>query len=321
MRDGELHLCGRLYVGSTEGSDNGLDFRAKTSMTFVIDSVLSGSGYMCFQANDNNLTNIYYFTANNTFTGTYFVYSSKANTRTVIKFARAESFGVNPPTSRSKNILLQGKGSELYIEGSQKLDHSNREIAFHGDGAMLRVDEGELFDMTCKLAFPRGRVVNKVGGGTWAVGGEVRQEGDGECATLVVEDGFIRADKPKAFANINVNVSEGAGIAAKYRPGETNDVATYGMMVTNSTRFAVSGNTLKFKVSTEDKRVSAHERIAILTVPEEVASAIDAKNIVLNHDDSAGRNAVVEKSRVTISSIPYVRYSCKLTTGFNFILR
>ena len=321
MRDGELHLCGKLYVGSTEGSDNGLDFRAKTSMTFVIDSVLSGSGYMCFQANDNNLTNIYYFTANNTFTGTYFVYSSKANTRTVIKFARAESFGVNPPTSRSKNILLQGKGSELYIEGSQKLDHSNREIAFHGDGAMLRVDEGELFDMTCKLAFPRGRVVNKVGGGTWAVGGEVRQEGDGECATLVVEDGFIRADKPKAFANINVNVSEGAGIAAKYRTDETTDVAMYGMMVTNATRFAVSGNTLKFKISTEGKRVSAHERIAVLTVPEGVASAIDTKNIVLEHDDAAGRNAVVEKSRVTISSIPYVRYSCKLTTGFNFILR
>ena len=175
--------------------------------------------------------------------------------------------------------------------------------------------------MTCKLAFPRGRTVTKVGGGTWAVGGEVRQEGDGECATLVVQDGFIRADKPKAFVNINVIIGEGAGIAAKYRPDETTDVANYGMMVTNATRFAVSGNSLKFKISTEGKRVSAHERIAILTVPEEVASAIDAKNIVLNHDDSAGRNAVVEKSRVTISSIPYVRYSCKLTMGFNFILR
>ena len=319
---GELHLCGRLHVGSTEGSDNGLDFRAKTSMMTVIDSVVSGSGYMCFQANDNNMTNIYYFTADNTFTGTYFVYSSKNNTRTVIKFARAECFGPNPPSARAKNLLLQGKGSELYIEGSQSLNHPNREIAFYGNDPMLRVDEGEIFDMTCKLAFSRGKTAKKVGGGTWAVGGEVRREGDGaEPATLVVEEGFIRADKPKAFVNINVKIEEGSGIAAKYRPGETSDVANYGMMVTNSTRFVVSGETLKFKVSTEGKRVGGKERIAMMSVPEDVATAIDAKKIVVEHDDENGRYAVLEKDSVTISSVPYVRYSCRFTTGLKFILR
>ena len=321
--NGELHLCGRLHVGSTQVSDNGLDFRAKVSMTTVIDSVVSGSGYMCFQAFSNNLDNTYYFTADNTFTGTYFVYSSYGNTRTVVKFARPECFGPNPPSARAKNLLLQGKGSELYIEGSQKLDHSNREIAFYGDDPMLRVDEGEIFEMTCKLAFTRENTARKVGGGTWAVGGEVRQEGNDGIgrATLAVDEGFIRADKPKAFVNVNVRIEEGAGIAAKYRHGETSDVANYGMMVTNASRFAVNGSTLKFKVSTDGVRIGSNERIALLSVPEEVAAAIDTKKIVVEHDDIARRKAVIEKSPVTISSVPYVRYSCRLKAGFTLILR
>ncbi|MBQ5795462.1 MAG: hypothetical protein IIW14_05660 [Kiritimatiellae bacterium] len=318
---GELHICGRLHVGSKEGSDNGLDFRAKKNMTTVIDSVVSGSGYMCFQAYADNLTNTYYFTADNTFDGTYFVYSARANTHTVLKFARSECFGPNPPSPRAKNLLLQGEGSELYIEGSQKLDHSNREIAFHGSGSMLRVEESELFDMTCKLAFSRGITARKVGGGTWAVGGEVRQEGSGDAATLAVDEGFIRADKPKALVNIKVKIAEGAGIAARYRPGETGDAANYGMMVTNSTRFAVSGETLRFKVFTEGKRVRAGERIALISVPQELESVIDAKKIVFEHDDIAGRNAVLVKNRVTISSASYICYSCRLVSGLTLILR
>jgi hypothetical protein len=314
-------------VGGTQGSDNGLDFRANANdVTTVIDSVVSGSGYMCFQPGAVDRTNTFIFASNdNTYTGSYFLYGGKANSLTVLEFATAGSWGRNPPTSRSNNMTLQGSSGyivELHPLGSQTLDMPNREFYFLGAGVWLRVDDGEVFELSrSPLKFRRNGVTKKIGGGTWAVGGSVSVVESGNMPIVEVAEGYLRADKPRAFVNLSVTVAEGAGIAAKYRPGETSDVATYGMIVTNATRFSVSGDMLKFKVMTDGEKVRASEKVAILTVPEETATGINAKAIRIEHDDAYGRYPVLERDAVTVSGFPCIRYSCRFIKGTTFILR
>ena len=322
----DLHIDGRLYVGSTQGVDNGLDFRAAANeITTVIDSVVSGSGYMCFQPGSSNRTNTYVFASNdNTYTGTYFLYGGeKANSHTVLKFANAGSWGRNPPSSRADNMTIQGGSSsivELHPLGSQTLDMPNREFLFKGSGVRFRVDDGEVFELSRSLLkFRRNGVTKKIGGGTWAVGGSVSVVDSGNSPTLEVVEGYLRADNARAFVDLSVTVAEGAGIAAKCRPGDTSEVATYGMIVTNAARFAMSGNTLKLKVVTGGEEASGSERIAILTVPEATATIIDAKAVRFEHDDTHGRSPVLEKDTVEVSGSQYVRYSCRFLKGMMLI--
>ena len=326
---GELHLDGRLYVYGTAGSDYALDFRAaKSGITLVIDSVVSGAGGMSFQPGGNYYTNTYRLTANNTYTGTYFLYGAGTATLTTLEFATAESWGANPPSFKDYGMAVQGK-VVLHPMGVQTVDQPNRQVRFYSVGSSVRVDEGEVFELKSPAKFNNGGSaqyvcnVKKVGGGTWAIGGAVTTDRNGlaDWPRLTVEEGFIRPDNPIAFRNVAVTVGENGGIAAKYRPGETSDVATYGMIVTNAARFAVSGEILKFKVETGGERISASERISLLTVPGETATAIDAKRVVFEHDDSAGRTAVLERDEVTYSSKPYIRYSCRFIRGLKIILR
>ena len=320
----ELHLDGQLYVYGTEASANALDFRASNNgISLVIDSVVRGSGQMSFQAGANNRTNTYCFTAqDNAFTGTYFLFGGKSGSLIVLEFANSGSWGKNPSTYMEKGLLLQGSATakvELHPVGSQTIAHSNRAFCFYNAGAGLRVDAGEVFDLQSPVIFYDSSVGRKLGGGTWAVGGNVSISGNG-TPQVAVEEGYLRADNPRAFQDVNVTVSEGAGIAAKYRPGDTSEVATYGMIVTNSSRFAVSGGTLKFKVSTGGAKVQHNERVAILTVPADASAAIDAKEIRVEHDDAYGRNVKLLKDEVTLDGAPYVRYSAKFTNGIMLIV-
>ena len=308
--------------------DRSLDFRAaKSGITVVFDSVISGSGWMSFQPPAVGYTNTYCFAGDNTFNGVIFGYQAYTNTLTTIKFAKESSWGTDG-TSLRDSIILQGN-IELYPGGSQTVNLQNRRIKFYSTGPKIRVDDGEVFDLRSPLFFNNGVSaqnvcnVKKVGGGTWAIGGAVTTDRNGlaDWPRLTVEEGFIRPDNPVAFRNIAVTVGENGGIAAKYRPGETSDVATYGMIVTNAARLAVSGEILKFKVETGGERISASERISLLTVPGETATAIDAKRVVFEHDDSAGRTAVLERDEVTYSSKPYIRYSCRFIRGLKIILR
>ena len=325
----ELHLDGRLYVYGTVGSDSSLDFRAaKSGITLVIDSVVSGAGCMSFQPGDNYYTNTYRFTANNTYTGTYFLYGPKTATLTTLEFENAESWGSNPASFKDSGMTVQGK-VVLHPMGVQTVDQSNRQIKFYATGSMVRVDAGEMFELKSPVKFNNGSSaqyvanVTKIGGGTWAVGGSVTTDRNGlsDWPRLTVEEGFIRADNPTAFRNIAVTVGEGAGVAAKYRPDEVSDVATYGMIVTNSSRFVVSGDTLKFKIFTEGQKVRASDKIAVLTVPSDAASAIDAKSISIEHDNPGEGSPAVVREDVTYSSKPYIRYSCKFERGFLIFIK
>ena len=321
--NGELHLDGRFYVYGTVGSDSSLDFRAaKSGITLVIDSVVSGAGHMSFQPGGNYYTNTYRFTANNTYTGTYFLYGAGTATLTTLEFENAESWGSNPASFKDSGMTVQGK-IVLHPMGVQTVDQSNRQIRFYSTGSMVRVDAGEMFELKSPIKFNNGgsaqyvASVTKIGGGTWAVGGSVTVDRNGlaDWPRLTVEEGFIRPDNPIAFRNVAVTIGENGGIAAKYRPGETSDVATYGMIVTNATRFAVSGDALKVKVETNGQKVRADETIAVLTVPEETASVLDAKRFRFVHDDPAGRNALLIRDALTYSGRPSVRYSCKFVRG------
>ena len=321
----EVHLGGRLYVGGNQASDNSLDFRASVGgLTVVIDSVVSGSGQMSFQPGANNRTNTYCFTAqDNAFAGTYFLYGGKPGALTTLEFANSGSWGKNPSEYKEKGLLLQGSASakvELHPIGSQTIAHSNRAFYFINGESRLRVDAGEVFDLQSPMTFQNSSIGRKIGGGTWAVGGSVSISGAG-TPQVAVEEGYLRADNPRAFLKVNVTVSEGAGIAAKYRPGDTSEVATYGMIVTNSAGFAVSGDTLKFKVATGGEKVRTSERVAILTVPEETATALGAKAIRIEHDDAYARYAILERENVTVLSTPCVRYSCRFIKGTKIILR
>ena len=324
----ELHIDGKLYAYGTAGSDGSLDFRAaKNGITVVIDSVISGSGWMSFQPLAAGYTNTYCFAGDNTFNGGIFVYQGYSNTLTTIKFAKESSWGTDA-TSLKDSMIFQGS-MVLYPVGSQTINLPNRRIKFYATGQKVRVDDGEVFDLRSPLFFNNGgseqyaTVVKKIGGGTWAVGGTVIYDRNGISAfpSLTIEEGFVRPDNPRAFQSINVTVSEGAGIAAKYRPGDTSEVATYGMIVTNATRFAVSGSTLKFKVATGGAKLRASESIAILTVPEETATAIDAKAIKFEHDNAYGRCPELLKDAVTVSGRPCVRYSCRFINGFMINIR
>ena len=324
----ELHIDGKLYVYGGEGSDRSLDFRAaKSGITVVIDSVISGSGWMSFQPPAAGYTNTYCFAGDNTFNGGIFGYQGYGDTLTTIKFAKESSWGTDA-ASLKDSMVLQGD-MVLYPVGSQTINLPNRRIKFYSTGQRVRVDDGEVFDLRSPMLFNNGgaeryaTVVTKTGGGTWAVGGTVIYDRNGLSVfpSLTVAEGFVRPDNPRAFQSINVTVSEGAGIAAKYRPGDTSEVATYGMIVTNASRFVVSGDTLKFKVDTNGEKVRANERVAILTVPEETATAINAKAIRIEHDDAYGRYAILEKENVSVSSTPCVRYSCRFIKGMKIILR
>ena len=325
---GELHLCGRLYVGNNRTSDEGLDFRAqKSGIDIFIDSVVSGSGQMAFQPIAAGQTNTYCFTSANTFAGTYFVYGSKTDSMTTLKFASASAWGANPASLKEQGVILQSNAT-LYPAGSQTVNHPNRCVRFYGAGQKLRVDEGETFELRNPVSFVNGTTLQaniaKTGGGTWAVGGSVsvNKNGRSEAPLLKISEGFIRLDySPRSFAAMEVVIEDGAGIAAKYRPGETSNVATYGMMVTNAANFSVNGDTLKFKIFTGGERVGASEKVAILTVPAATAAAIDAKAIRFEHDDAYGRHPVLEREAVTVSGQQSVRYSCRFIRGTTFILR
>ncbi|MBQ3340599.1 MAG: hypothetical protein IJG84_01790 [Kiritimatiellae bacterium] len=325
----ELHLDGRLYVYGTAGSDSSLDFRsAKSGISLVIDSVVSGAGCMSFQPGDNYYTNTYRFTANNTYTGTYFLYGPKTATLTTLEFENAESWGSNPASFKDIGMTVQGK-VVLHPIGVQTVDQPNRQIRFYSSGSMVRVDAGEMFELKSPIKFNNGgsaqyvASVTKIGGGTWAVGGSVTVDRNGlaDWPRLTVEEGFIRPDNPIAFRNVAVTIGENGGVAAKYRPGETSDVATYGMIVTNAARFAVSGDTLKVKVETNGQKARASEAIAFLTVPEETAAVLDAKHIRFEHDDPADRSAVLVRDTLTYSGRPSVRYSCKFVRGMVITFR
>lgn len=323
----EFHICGRLYVGGTPAiSDNGLDFRANANdITVCVDSVVSGPGAMSFQPTQANYTNTYFFTAENLYRGTYFVYMGTASSKVTLKFATAESWGTNPSSFQEKGVLLQsGSGStaELYPNGSQTVSQPNRGMFLSGPSSHVRVDDGDTFEFKSPLTFRGGCKSFKVGGGTWAVGGTVSIDTPASgTPSLTVSDGCLRADNAKAFLNVAVTVDEGAGLAAKYRPGETSDVATYGMIVTNSARFAVSGDVLKVKVETNGQKVRADETIAVLTVPEETASVLDAKRFRFEHDDAYGRYPVLAKDVVEVSGTQCIRYSCRFTKGTKIIFR
>jgi len=325
---GALHICGRLYVGNNCTSDEGLDFRApKSGIDIFIDSVVSGTGQMSFQPNANGQTNTYCFTASNTFAGTYFVYGSKTDSMTTLKFASAAAWGVNPASLKEQGVILQSNAS-LYPAGSQTVNHPNRCVRFYGAGPKLRVDEGETFELRNPVSFVNTTALQaniaKTGGGTWAVGGSVsvNKNGLSVLPILTVAEGFIRLDNsPRSFAAMEVVIGDGAGIAAKYRPGETSSLADYGMLVTNATCFTVSGDTLKFKVFTGGEKVRASEKVAILTVPEATAAAIDAKTIRFEHDDAYGRYPVLERDTVTVSGLSCVRYSCRFIKGTTILLR
>ena len=328
---GELHLDGWLYAYGTADSDGALDFRAaKSGITLVVDSVVNGAGRMSFQPGGDYYTNTYRFTANNAYTGSYFLYGARTATLTTLEFASAECWGANPSSFKENGVLLQGKFVVLHPIGSQVVEHSNRGVQFYGNGLRLMVDAGEVFELNSPVKFKNGGsaaavgAVEKVGGGTWAVGGSVSTDKIGQTAvpSLTVSEGFIRADKPTAFRNIAVTVGENGGIAAKYRPDEVSDVATYGMIVTNASRFAVSGDTLKVKIFTDGRKVRAAEKIAVLTVPEETAAVIDVKHILFEHDDQGDRGAILVRDTLTYSGHPSVRYSCKFVKkGTMVILR
>ena len=325
---GALHICGRLYVGNNCISDEGLDFRApKSGIDIFIDSVVSGTGQMSFQPNANGQTNTYCFTASNTFAGTYFVYGSKTDSMTTLKFASAAAWGANPASFKDQGVILQSNAA-LYPVGSQTVNHPNRCIRFYGAGQKLRVDEGETFEFRNPVSFVNATKVQaniaKIGGGTWVVGGSVTVDKNGLSVSpvLTVLDGFILLDNsPRSFAGMAVVIEDGAGIAAKYRPGDTSSLATYGMIVTNSTCFTVSGETLKFKVFTGGERVGMSEKVAILTVPAATATAIDTKAIRFEHDDAFGRHPVLERDEVTVSGASCVRYSCRFIKGTTILLR
>lgn len=318
-----LHIRGRLHVGNVQASDQGLDWRAKGANTLtIIDSVVSGSGIMCFQPADVNRTNTYYFTANNSFNGKYFVYGAKTRTLTTLKFAKAESFGTNPATLTQQSVYLQSR-AQIYPVGSQRVVLPNREFCFGGTvDQYVRVDEGETFELVAPLGMKCYAPATKVGGGTWAVEGTMRIDGTTSVPTLTVREGFIRPDSPRIFVNVAVTVEEGAGIAAKYRPGETGEVATYGMIVTDATKFAVSGDTLAFKVVTDGAKLRGSTRIPVLTVPAALAGTIDAKTILIEHDVTDEKVTVgVVREEVTIGDAPYVRYSAKCNRGMMLLLR
>ena len=202
--------------------------------------------------------------------------------------------------------------------GSASVNLLNREFVFFTGNCRVRVDDGETFELVSPMSFKYSSVLTKLGYGVWAVGGAVTVA---NSPSVKISEGYVRADNARAFVSLPLTIAEGAGIAAKYRPGATDEASQYGLLVTDAAKFTVAGGTVAFMAEMPAGTVvKASMRVPLLTVPPAVAAVLDTKKLILVQNVD-GRQGVVEKDEVTIGDVQYVRYSGKFRRGFLLSVR
>jgi len=324
---GDQHvLRGNILVDNTAGADAGLDFRSGYSRTTTIESTIRGPGAMSFQpyatGDAANFVCTYVLAGTNTFTGPIFIYNSKSSSSCVtLRFSAERNFGVNPSSFLQGGVKLDGSGAKrLHPIGSVRVALSNREFHFYLGSNNVKVDEGDTFELASPVRYSKGVTINKEGGGTFAVCGEVSVDDVGTAKTLNVNEGFIRADNARAFTAMKtINFADGTGIVTKYDPAATGERTGYGMIVTNAAAITIAGATLPVQVITGGERVRGGTSIAALTVPSTAADAIDAK--ITFSCDAPSLSVQKVRESLTLDGDSYVRFSALLRRGTKIIFR
>ena len=314
-------LMGSVYLcGVNTQTDTATDWRVNDA-TLILKAKMSGPGRMSIQTSKSSCPGTVILAGDNDFTGNIWTYSTSSSSPLTIGFSDPTNLGATPNSLQKEGFLLNARVT-LHPTKSVCINQPNRGF-YVRNSCNVRVDDGNVFDLRSPMYFCKGTVTSKLGTGVWALGGTTAL-GDDKVSDAVPEisvgEGYVRADNPRAFSVVKLTFADGTGVAAKYRPGETTDVATYGMIVSEASKFSVSGGTLALRADAEGQKVNSSTRIPVMTVVPAVASTLDAKNIRID-SDVVGREAILVRDNVTIDGESYVRYSAGFERGMAIILR
>lgn len=328
--DNTFTLSGKLDARNTLTGGNGLVFKAnpaegKDVVNFRIASRITGSGEISFQPKNANQTfNVFLDNSMNSFDGPFFFYIpiNLGGSKLTLAFGDAGCLGCNPRQDNAKMLLQSHAGAQIELHPTDDVQVAlpNRKFVIYSGKVDVRVDDGKVFELSSPIEFNETSVTKKLGGGVWALAGTTTIPA-GASPTLRVEEGYIRTDNARALVAIPVAIADGAGVAAKYRPGEADEAAQYGMIVTDAAKFTVEGETLAVKVDVADAvGENGTIKVPVLTVPSAVANQIDAKRIVVSHNVT-DRNVSIVKDSVTVGDTTCVRYSAKFSRGLVLFVR
>ena len=335
---GDIHvLRGRMHVENTEAADGGLKFQTSMSRTVNIESVISGAGTISLQPYNvsgvaqRDKVGTYVFSGTNSFEGKIHIHSAVENgtdSICTLRFGDECNLGPGPKTGTADIYMQAQKKANvaIYPIGSVDVSLPNRRFYFNAGSNIVKVDEGEVFELYSPVAFRNGTsesltYVRKTGKGIWAIGGNVEYVQNTATSlvwTLNVDEGYIRAYNARAFSGMTVTFADGAGIAAKYDPGSALESAQYGMIVTNAALFAVSGAKLPVKIDTNGDSFF-NKRLPVLTVPAGAADSIGAKLKGIT-DIPMGSVSFVRDS-VALGDKDYVRFSAEIHRGTVIMFR
>ena len=305
---------GNMEVNTTEIGERGLMITVNADVVATIESVVSGSGWMYFNNySAADTVGTIEFTGINTYTGGMYLYGN--NKFVCLRISDERNLGANPPTMNERALYLD-KGAVLHPRGSVTIDDSNRGIFFNGENRVV-TDEGETTSILSP-AYANYPVLTVSGGGTFAVGGTSINRVNNSEASIVVEDGFVKAKSARIFDYVKFTFGNGTGLAVDLVTDAADARSQYGTILTNA-ETTFSSSPLQLRIDHEGDLPTYDKPVPVMTIPEALAEAL-GDNVEFVDNLERGKWRLVRDS-VTMDGKSFVRYSARYEKGFAIILR
>lgn len=303
-------ITGHIEVNSTLYTENGVMITINAATTALVESVVSGTGWIFFNNYSSAGTvGTIEFAATNTYRGGMHLYGD--NKFVCLRISDERNLGENPDALNDSALWL-AKGSILHPKGSITVDDKNRGIKL--EGGYVETDLGETTSILSPISASAFHVA---GGGTLFIGGAIKST-TVNSAVCYVDDGFVKGGEARTFEAVKFIFADGTGIAADKVTDLGDSRFEYGMVITNeATQFASSP--LKVRIDYKDEPSSYDAPVPVMSIPETLDRSLDG-NVEFVDNLEMGRWYLVRDS-ITVDGKPFVRYSAKYEKGFAVILR